>query len=135
LKGKLVVVIGAGGAGKALAYGAKVRGARVAVANRNYGMKTGTKVMLLISCLLLQMSRGCLPTEGGNFVITERAKALANRVGGEAIALEKLVDFRPETGMVLANSTSIGMQPNIGVSPIPKVQSLLLPDHFQRSIE
>lgn len=37
LKDKLVVVIGAGGAGKSLAYGAKVRGARVAVANRNFG--------------------------------------------------------------------------------------------------
>jgi len=39
LKDKLFVVIGAGGAGKALAYGAKERRARVVVANRNFGTR------------------------------------------------------------------------------------------------
>jgi 3-dehydroquinate dehydratase/shikimate dehydrogenase len=87
LKDKLFVVIGAGGAGKALAFGARERGARVVIANRNFG----------------------------------RAKELADAVGGEAIQLEKLSEFRPETGMVLANSTSIGMQPDINQSPLPKV--------------
>lgn len=37
LNGKLFVVIGAGGAGKALAFGAKEKGARVVIANRTYG--------------------------------------------------------------------------------------------------
>jgi len=37
LAGKLFVVIGAGGAGKAVAYGAKKKGARVVIANRTYG--------------------------------------------------------------------------------------------------
>lgn len=37
LAGKLFVVIGAGGAGKALAYGAKEKGAQVVIANRTYG--------------------------------------------------------------------------------------------------
>jgi 3-dehydroquinate dehydratase / shikimate dehydrogenase len=37
LAGKLFVVIGAGGAGKALAYGAKEKGARIVIANRTYG--------------------------------------------------------------------------------------------------
>lgn len=37
LAGKLFVVMGAGGAGKALAYGGKEKGARVVVANRTYG--------------------------------------------------------------------------------------------------
>lgn len=46
---------------------------------------------------------------------------MADAVGGEAIQLEKLSEFRPETGMVLANSTSIGMQPDINQSPLPKV--------------
>ena len=32
-----MVVIGAGGAGKALAYGAKEKGAKVVIANRTYG--------------------------------------------------------------------------------------------------
>lgn len=36
LAGRLFVVIGAGGAGKALAYGAKQKGARIAIANRTY---------------------------------------------------------------------------------------------------
>ncbi|GJN31871.1 hypothetical protein PR202_gb20324 [Eleusine coracana subsp. coracana] len=36
LAGRLIVVIGAGGAGKAIAYGAKEKGARVVVANRTY---------------------------------------------------------------------------------------------------
>lgn len=31
------MVIGAGGAGKALAYGAQEKGARVVIANRTYG--------------------------------------------------------------------------------------------------
>lgn len=37
LLGRYFVVIGAGGAGKALAYGAKHRGAKVIIANRSYG--------------------------------------------------------------------------------------------------
>lgn len=37
LAGKLLVVIGAGGSGKSLAYGAKEKGARVVIANRTYG--------------------------------------------------------------------------------------------------
>ncbi|OVA04377.1 Dehydroquinase class I [Macleaya cordata] len=36
LAGKLVVVVGAGGAGKSIAYGAKAKGARVVIANRTY---------------------------------------------------------------------------------------------------
>lgn len=34
------MVIGAGGAGKAVAYGAKVKGAKVVIANRTYGKNT-----------------------------------------------------------------------------------------------
>lgn len=40
LAGKLFVVLGAGGAGKSLAYGAAQKGARVVVANRTFGNKT-----------------------------------------------------------------------------------------------
>ncbi|KAL1339786.1 hypothetical protein AAHE18_U065900 [Arachis hypogaea] len=86
LSGRLFVVIGAGGAGKALAYGAKVKGARVVVANRTYA----------------------------------KAKELAEKVGGEAIVLSDLEKFHPEEGMVLANTTSIGMKPNIDHTPLPK---------------
>ncbi|TYH53138.1 hypothetical protein ES332_D09G077900v1 [Gossypium tomentosum] len=86
LAGKLFVVIGAGGAGKALAYGAKQKGARVVIANRTY----------------------------------ERARELADVIGGDALSLDDLARFHPEDGMILANTTSIGMQPNIDQTPMPK---------------
>ncbi|RLM91319.1 hypothetical protein C2845_PM08G14250 [Panicum miliaceum] len=86
LAGRLIVVVGAGGAGKAIAYGAKEKGARVVVANRTY----------------------------------EKAVSLANAIGGQALRLTDLETFRPEEGMILANATSLGMQPNIDGTPIPK---------------
>ncbi|XP_009624049.1 bifunctional 3-dehydroquinate dehydratase/shikimate dehydrogenase, chloroplastic-like isoform X3 [Nicotiana tabacum] len=86
LAGKLFVVIGAGGAGKALAYGAKEKGARVVIANRTY----------------------------------ERARELADVVGGQALSLDELSNFHPETDMILANTTSIGMQPKVDDTPISK---------------
>ncbi|CAM8911858.1 unnamed protein product [Rhodiola kirilowii] len=86
LANKLFVVIGAGGAGKALAYGAKAKGARIVIANRTY----------------------------------ERAKEVADMVGGHAISLAELVNFAPENGMILANTTSIGMQPKIDETPVSK---------------
>lgn len=86
LASKLFVVIGAGGAGKALAYGAKEKGARVVIANRTHG----------------------------------RAKALADRVGGHAVSLAELDSFHPEDGMILANTTSVGMQPNFEETPVSK---------------
>lgn len=55
-------------------------------------------------------------------------------MGGEAIELDKLGDFHPETGMILANSTSVGMQPDIGMSPIPKVR-LLYPRNGVSSLQ
>ncbi|KAK4851772.1 hypothetical protein QYF36_018315 [Acer negundo] len=86
LAGKLFVVMGAGGAGKALAYGGYEKGARVVVANRTY----------------------------------EKAKILADKVGGQAITLAELKDFHPEEGMILANTTSVGMKPRIDETPLPK---------------
>ncbi|CAH9146521.1 unnamed protein product [Cuscuta epithymum] len=86
LAGKLFVVIGAGGAGKALAYGAKEKGARVVIANRTY----------------------------------ERAKELADIIGGQALSLAELNNFHPEKGMILANTTSIGMQPKVDETPVAK---------------
>ncbi|KAA8536927.1 hypothetical protein F0562_029405 [Nyssa sinensis] len=86
LAGKLFVVLGAGGAGKSLAYGAKQKGARVVVANRTF----------------------------------ERAKELADKVGGQAMTLAEVDNFHPEEGMILANTTSVGMKPNIDATPISK---------------
>ncbi|KAF7837165.1 DnaJ-like subfamily B member 12 isoform A [Senna tora] len=86
LTGRLFVVIGAGGAGKALAYGAKQKGARVVIANRTY----------------------------------DRARELANTIGGDALALSDLNNYHPEDAMILANATSIGMQPKVDETPISK---------------
>uniref|UniRef100_A0A5B6YYX0 shikimate dehydrogenase (NADP(+)) n=1 Tax=Davidia involucrata TaxID=16924 RepID=A0A5B6YYX0_DAVIN len=86
LAGKLFVVIGAGGAGKALAYGAKEKGARVVIANRTY----------------------------------DRARELADTVGGDALSLAALDSFHPEDGMILANTTSIGMHPKVDETPVSK---------------
>ncbi|KAK4803497.1 hypothetical protein SAY86_003314 [Trapa natans] len=86
LAGKLLVVLGAGGAGKSLAYGAAQKGARVIVANRTF----------------------------------ERAKELAEKVGGKALTLEEVQNFHPEEGMVLANATSVGMKPKIEETPLAK---------------
>ncbi|XP_008244626.1 PREDICTED: bifunctional 3-dehydroquinate dehydratase/shikimate dehydrogenase, chloroplastic-like isoform X1 [Prunus mume] len=86
LAGRLFVVIGAGGASKALAYGAKQRGARLVIANRTY----------------------------------DRARELADIVGGDALSLDDLPDIPPEDGMILANTTSIGMQPKVDDTPISK---------------
>ncbi|KAL8508076.1 hypothetical protein ACS0TY_018578 [Phlomoides rotata] len=86
LAGKLFVVIGAGGAGKALAFGAKEKGARVVIANRNY----------------------------------DRARELADYVGAQALSLAELNNFHPESGMILANTTSVGMQPKVDETPISK---------------
>lgn len=86
IAGKIFVLVGAGGAGRALAFGAKSRGARVIIFNRNY----------------------------------ERAKALADAVSGEALHFEYLHEFFPEKGMILANASAIGMEPNSDQSPVPK---------------
>ncbi|KAJ4727588.1 bifunctional 3-dehydroquinate dehydratase/shikimate dehydrogenase, chloroplastic-like [Melia azedarach] len=86
ISGKTFVLVGAGGAGRALAFGAKSRGARVIIFNRNF----------------------------------ERAKALADAVSGEALPYECLHEFCPEKGMILANASAIGMEPNSDQSPVPK---------------
>ncbi|KAM1074285.1 hypothetical protein EV1_019022 [Malus domestica] len=86
LAGRLFVIIGAGGASKALAYGAKQKGARILIANRTY----------------------------------DRARELADTVGGDAVSLADLCNIPPEDGMILANTTSIGMQPNVGDTPLSK---------------
>ncbi|CAN0899085.1 Bifunctional 3-dehydroquinate dehydratase/shikimate dehydrogenase, chloroplastic [Linum grandiflorum] len=92
LAGKTFVVVGAGGAGRALAFGAKSRGAkRIVIFNRNF----------------------------------ERAKALAAAVSGEALPYESLDAFQPEKGMILANASAIGMEPNTDTTPVSKVYDLV----------
>lgn len=53
--------------------------------------------------------------------LPEKAKELAIKVDGQAITLAELEDFHPEEGMILANTTSVGMKPRIDDTPLPKV--------------
>ena len=54
----------------------------------------------------------------------ERARELADTIGGDALSLADLETFHPEGGMILANTTSIGMHPKIEETPISKVWHL-----------
>lgn len=54
-------------------------------------------------------------------LIQDRARELADIVGGDALSLDDLPNIPPEDGMILANTTSIGMQPKVDDTPISKV--------------
>jgi 3-dehydroquinate dehydratase/shikimate dehydrogenase len=82
--GKSVLVVGAGGAGRAVAFGAKHRGARVMISNRN----------------------------------DARAASLAADVGAEAVPWSVLQAGGVHAD-VLANTTSVGMQPDVASTPVP----------------
>ncbi|KAI3741830.1 hypothetical protein L1987_59508 [Smallanthus sonchifolius] len=84
--GRLFVLVGAGGAGRALAFGAKAKGAHVVIFNRNF----------------------------------ERAESLAQAVSGEALPIEQLDTFSPQNGMILANCSAIGMEPDAHLTPVSK---------------
>lgn len=58
------------------------------------------------------------------YLYIDRARELADAIGGDALALGDLDNYHPEDGMVLANTTSIGMQPKVDETPISKVCSL-----------
>lgn len=53
--------------------------------------------------------------------LIERAKAIAHDVSGEALPYEDLDRFSPESNMILANASAVGMEPNPNESPITKV--------------
>ena len=61
-------------------------------------------------------------------IFKERAKALAVAVSGEALPYEHLERFCAENGngMILANASSVGMQPDTNQSPVSKVLSFSL---------
>ena len=60
------------------------------------------------------------------FSLQDRAKELADTVGGDALSLADLNSFHPEDGMILANTTSIGMQPRVDETPVSKVRPFIL---------
>ncbi|XLS48943.1 hypothetical protein HN51_023301, partial [Arachis hypogaea] len=48
------------------------------------------------------------------------AKALAHAVSGEALPYEDLDRFSPQNNMILANASSVGMEPKSNETPIAK---------------
>lgn len=114
------MLVGAGGAGRALAFGARNRGARVVIFNRNFG-KFYDFCLLRIDVELFFLAYLTV-----SILFEERAKALAQAVSGEAVPYECLDSFRVEKGMILANASAVGMQPNSHQSPVSKVLSLSL---------
>jgi hypothetical protein len=85
VQGKTFLVVGAGGAGRALAFGAASRGAKVLIANRNKA----------------------------------RADALAAAVpGGATVVSWEDLQSGAVSADVLANSTSVGMVPNVEETPV-----------------
>lgn len=55
------------------------------------------------------------------FNFPARAQELANLIGGPALTLADLENYHPEEGMILANTTAIGMHPNVNETPLSKV--------------
>lgn len=55
---------------------------------------------------------------------TERAQSLARAVSGEALPIEQLNTYCPENGMILANCSAIGMEPDVHLTPVSKVPYL-----------
>jgi 3-dehydroquinate dehydratase/shikimate dehydrogenase len=92
LHGATVLVLGAGGAGRAVAFGAAARGARVTVANRG---------LARAQALAADVSAAALP--GGP---------------ASAVPLEDVAAGRAPAD-VLANTTSVGMAPHADASPVP----------------
>lgn len=109
-------MVGAGGAGRALAFGAKHRGAHVIIFNRNFGNNLQLYVQFISIRRFTSFSYFC-------HCLEERAKALAQAVSGEALPYECLEKFCPKNGMILANASAIGMQPNTNQTPVSKVLS------------
>lgn len=55
------------------------------------------------------------------FHFPARAQELANLIGGPALTLADLENYHPEEGMILANTTAIGMHPNVNETLLSKV--------------
>ena len=83
LEGKRVLLLGAGGAARALAFGLAMRGAKLTIANRTY----------------------------------EKGVRLSQAVGGDCRRLDDISSCRPD---ILINTTSVGMTPNVGATPVPR---------------
>ena len=90
LSGKTFLVLGAGGAGRALAFGAANRGAKVIVTNRGRDRA---------EALVASMTASGLSASVADWEAVQRGEVRAD---------------------VLANSTSLGMAPKVDQTPVPR---------------
>ncbi|GFR49320.1 hypothetical protein Agub_g11346, partial [Astrephomene gubernaculifera] len=128
LCGKTVVVIGAGGAGRALAFGAATKGARVIIANRNRERADQLAAALNAAAAAAAASSSTssgsseTPIDTASAPSSSSSSAPAAAAAAAAVAAscswEELVSGRV-VGDVLANSTSVGMAPRQEESPVP----------------
>lgn len=100
LQGKTVVVIGAGGAGKALAFGAASRGAKaIIIANRNKARAEELAASLSAASSPSTACSAC------------RLDELASAISGD--------------NLILVNTTSVGMHPHEDETPVPHSTTVL----------
>ncbi|CAI7838809.1 unnamed protein product [Closterium sp. NIES-54] len=105
LAGRLFVVVGAGGAGRALAFGAKERGADVIITNRSYGKAEALAAAVGGTAVPL-------PSVSGDGDVA---------AGGDELAAVLQEMQRGRSGhAVLANTTSVGMHPHVEDTPVSK---------------
>lgn len=107
LAGRTVVVLGAGGAGRALAFGAAQRGAKVRLAA--YRPKTANHHASHRIAQVVVANRN-----------RARSEALVAEMGQGATVVDwEAVQEGRVQGDVLANTTSVGMAPNDDATPVP----------------
>ncbi|CAI5475355.1 unnamed protein product [Closterium sp. Yama58-4] len=112
LAGRLFVVVGAGGAGRALAFGAKARGADVIITNRSYGKAEALAAAVGGTAVPL-------PSGSGDADVAAGGDELA--AGGSELAAVLQEMQRGRSGRaVLANTTSVGMHPHVDDTPVSK---------------
>ncbi|CAI5471588.1 unnamed protein product [Closterium sp. Yama58-4] len=105
LAGRLFVVVGAGGAGRALAFGAKAKGADVIITNRSYGKAEALAAAVGGTAVPLPSGSGDGDVAAG---------------GDELAALLREMQRGRSGRAVLANTTSVGMHPHVDDSPVSK---------------
>ncbi|CAI5500720.1 unnamed protein product, partial [Closterium sp. Naga37s-1] len=101
LAGRLFVVVGAGGAGRALAFGAKERGADVIITNRSYGKAEALAAAVGGTAVPLPSGSGDVAADELAAVLQEMQRGRSGRA-------------------VLANTTSVGMHPHVDDTPVSK---------------
>lgn len=141
LAGRLIVVVGAGGAGKAIAYGAKEKGARVVIVNRTYEKAVNLANTIGGQALRLADLETFRPEEG---MILANATSLGMypNVNGTPISKKALCSYdmvfdavyAPKVTRLLQEAEESGVKVVSGVEMFVK-QAMGQFEHFTGGIE